>query len=55
MFEAIKKQIRLEEAMNKPKPLKIMYRAELVEQLQAAGIEEVKAALEEHEGAIQSQ
>jgi hypothetical protein len=55
MFEAIKKQMRLEEAMNKPQPLKIMYRAELVEQLQAAGIEGVKAALEEHEGNVTSQ
>ncbi|XP_023701720.1 39S ribosomal protein L28, mitochondrial isoform X2 [Cryptotermes secundus] len=55
MFEAIKKQMNREEVMNKPKPLKIMYRAELVEQLQAAGIEEVKAALEEYEGNVKSQ
>jgi hypothetical protein len=55
MFEAIKKQVRLEETKNKPEPMKIMYRAELVEQLQAAGIEGVKAALEEHEGTLKSQ
>jgi hypothetical protein len=55
MFEAMKKQMRREEAMKKPQPLKIMYRAELVEQLQAAGIEGVKAALEEYEGNLKSQ
>jgi hypothetical protein len=55
MFEAIKKQVKLEEASNKPEPMKLMYRAELVEQLQAAGIEGVKAALEEHEGTLKGQ
>lgn len=54
IFEAIKKQMSIEEAMNKPEPLKILYRAELVEQLRAAGIQGVKDALEEHES-LQSQ
>jgi hypothetical protein len=55
MFEAIKKQMSLEEAMNKPQPLKHVYRVELVEKLQAAGIDGVKAALEEHESGLQQQ
>jgi hypothetical protein len=55
MFEAIKKQMNLEEAMNKPQPLKYVYRAELLVKLQAAGIDGVKAALEEHEGGLQRQ
>ena len=55
MFEAIKKQMNLEEAMNKPQPLKYVYRAELVEKLHEAGIDGVKAALEEHEGGLQQQ
>jgi hypothetical protein len=55
MFEAIKKQTNLEVTMNKPQPLKHMYRAQLVEKLQAAGIEGVKAVLEEHEAALQKQ
>jgi hypothetical protein len=54
MFEAIKKQMNLE-AMNKPQPLKHVYRAELVEKLRAAGIDGVKAALEEHESHLQQQ
>ncbi|KAJ4450845.1 hypothetical protein ANN_02276 [Periplaneta americana] len=53
-FEAIKKQMSIEESMNKPMPLKILYRAELVEKLQAAGIQGVKDALEEHEDSLQS-
>jgi len=55
MFEAIKKQMNLEEAMNKPQPLKHVYRAELLAKLQAAGIDGVKAALEEHEGGLERQ
>jgi hypothetical protein len=55
MFEAIKKQMNLEAAMNKPQPLKHMYRAQLIEKLQAAGVEGVKAVLEEHEVALQKQ
>lgn len=55
MFEAIKKQINLEAEMNKPQPLKHVYRSQLVERLQAAGIEGVKAVLEEHEVALQKQ
>ncbi|XP_069679165.1 large ribosomal subunit protein bL28m [Periplaneta americana] len=53
-FEAIKKQMSIEESMYKPMPLKILYRAELVEKLQAAGIQGVKDALEEHEDSLQS-
>lgn len=48
-FEAIKKQMNLEEVQNAPVPLKTVYRAELVQKLQEAGIEAVKAALDEHE------
>ena len=40
----------LEESRNKPVPLKQMYRAQLVEKLQAAGVEAVTVALEEHQG-----
>jgi hypothetical protein len=55
LSEAVQKQTELEAAMNKPQPLKIMYRAQLVERLQAVGIEGVKAVLDEHDGTLQSQ
>lgn len=55
MFEAIKKQMNLEEAMNKPQQLKHVYRVQLLEKLKTAGIDGVKAALEEHEGGLQQQ
>jgi hypothetical protein len=55
MFEAIKKQVNLEVAMKKPQPLKHVYRAQLVEKLQAMGVEGVKVVLEEHEAVLQKQ
>jgi hypothetical protein len=47
--------MNLEEAMNKPQPLKHVYRAQLLEKVRAAGVDGVKAALEEHESGLQQQ
>nr|CAD7594617.1 unnamed protein product [Timema genevievae] len=43
MIEAIKKQTDLEEILNKPKPLKHLYRKQLLEKLMEAGIQEAQA------------
>lgn len=48
-FEAIKKQMNLEKEQNKTVPLKQMYRAQLIEKLKEAGVEGVKAVIDEHE------
>ncbi|KAJ9596969.1 hypothetical protein L9F63_011999 [Diploptera punctata] len=51
-FEAIDKQTRLEEAEKERNtvPLKTVYRSELIQKLQEAGIEAVNVALDEYEG-----
>ncbi|PSN48882.1 39S ribosomal protein L28 [Blattella germanica] len=48
-YEAIKKQMNLERQQRTRVPLKQIYRAELIEKLKAAGIEGVKAVMDEHE------